>query len=63
MIGGTSFAGGMGRSGRVFGAILMQALAFGLGFLEVEAPMQDIFAGTVLVRSRPRHPTTGAALA
>ncbi len=50
VIGGTSFAGGIGTiPGAVFGAVLMQSLTSGLALLKVDAPIQDIIVGFVLV--------------
>ena len=50
VIGGTSFAGGIGTiPGAVFGAVLMQSLSSGMALLKVDAPIQDIIVGMVLV--------------
>ena len=50
VIGGTSFAGGIGSvSGAVIGALVMYSLSYGLGFLGFSSPIQDIVAGIVLV--------------
>jgi D-xylose transport system permease protein len=50
VVGGTSFAGGIGTiPGAVLGAFVMQALAYGLAFLNVPSPIQAIVAGIVLV--------------
>jgi D-xylose transport system permease protein len=50
VIGGTSFAGGIGTvPGAIIGALVMQALAFGLSFLGYATPIQNIAAGIVLV--------------
>lgn len=50
VIGGTSFAGGIGTvPGAIIGALVMQALAFGLSFLGFATPIQNIAAGAVLV--------------
>ena len=50
VIGGTSFAGGIGTiPGAVLGALVMQALAYGLSFIGVDSPIQNIVAGIVLV--------------
>ena len=50
VIGGTSFAGGIGTiPGAVFGAVLMQSLQSGMALLKVDAPIQDIIVGIVLV--------------
>jgi D-xylose transport system permease protein len=50
VVGGTSFAGGIGTiPGAVLGAFVMQALAYGLAFMNVPSPVQAIVAGFVLV--------------
>ena len=50
VIGGTSFAGGIGTvPGAILGALVMQALAYGLSFLGYATPIQNIAAGAVLV--------------
>ena len=50
VIGGTSFAGGIGTvPGAIIGALVMQALAYGLSFLGHATPIQNIAAGAVLV--------------
>lgn len=50
VVGGTSFAGGSGTiTGAVLGAIVMQSLAYGLAFVGVNTPTQNIVAGAVLV--------------
>jgi D-xylose transport system permease protein len=50
VIGGTSFAGGIGTiSGAVLGALVMSSLAYGLSFMGLSSPIQDIFAGIVLI--------------
>lgn len=50
VIGGTSFAGGIGTvPGAIIGALVMQALAYGLSFLGFATPIQNIAAGAVLV--------------
>jgi D-xylose transport system permease protein len=50
VIGGTSFAGGIGTiPGAVLGALVMAALAYGLSFMGFSSPIQDIVAGAVLV--------------
>ena len=47
---GTSFAGGIGTiPGAVLGAFVMQSLAYGLSFMGVNSPIQNIVAGIVLV--------------
>ncbi len=50
VVGGTSFAGGIGTiPGAVVGALFMQALRYGLAFIGLSSPQQNIFAGAVLV--------------
>jgi D-xylose transport system permease protein len=50
VIGGTSFAGGIGTiPGAVLGALVMSSLAYGLSFIGLSAPIQDIVAGIVLI--------------
>jgi D-xylose transport system permease protein len=50
VIGGTSFAGGIGTvPGAILGALVMQALAYGLSFLGYSTPVQNIASGIVLV--------------
>ena len=50
VIGGTSFAGGIGTiGGAILGALVMQSLAYGLSFMGYSSPIQDIVAGVVLV--------------
>src|SRR5438045_4891771 len=50
VVGGTSFAGGIGTiPGAVLGAFVMQALAYGLSFLGVNSPGQNVVAGIVLI--------------
>jgi D-xylose transport system permease protein len=50
VIGGTSFAGGIGTiPGAVLGALVLTTLSYGLNFMGVEAPIQNIVAGVVLV--------------
>ena len=50
VVGGTSFAGGIGTiPGAVIGALVMQALRYGLAFIGLSSPQQNIFAGAVLV--------------
>ena len=50
VIGGTSFAGGIGTiSGAVMGALVMSSLAYGLSFIGLSSPIQDIVAGIVLI--------------
>jgi len=50
VIGGTSFAGGIGTiAGAVLGALVVYTLKYGLSFVGYESPIQDIIAGIVLV--------------
>jgi D-xylose transport system permease protein len=50
VIGGTSFAGGIGTvPGAILGALVMQALTYGLSYLGVSTPGQNIASGVVLV--------------
>jgi D-xylose transport system permease protein len=50
VIGGTSLAGGIGTiPGAVLGALIMQSLQSGMVLLGVDAPLQDIVVGIVLV--------------
>ncbi len=50
VIGGTSFAGGIGTiPGAILGALVMQSLAYGLSFMGLASPIQNIVAGIVLV--------------
>lgn len=50
VIGGTSFAGGIGTiPGAVLGALVMQSLQSGMVLMGVDAPIQDIVVGAVLV--------------
>jgi D-xylose transport system permease protein len=50
VIGGTSFAGGIGTiPGAVLGAFVMQSLTYGLSFLGVNSPGQNVAAGVVLI--------------
>jgi D-xylose transport system permease protein len=50
VIGGTSFAGGIGTiPGAILGALVMQSLSYGLSFIGLSSPYQDIAAGAVLV--------------
>ena len=49
-LGGTSFAGGIGTiPGAVLGAFVMQSLAYGLSFIGVNSPGQNVVAGIVLI--------------
>jgi D-xylose transport system permease protein len=50
VIGGTSFAGGIGTiPGSVLGAVVLAALAYGLSFIGLVGPIQDVVAGIILV--------------
>ncbi len=50
VIGGTSFSGGIGTiPGAVLGALVMQSLVSGMVLMGVEAPLQDVVVGVVLV--------------
>jgi D-xylose transport system permease protein len=50
VVGGTSFAGGVGTiPGAVLGAFVMQSLAYGLSFMGVNSPGQNVVAGIVLI--------------
>jgi D-xylose transport system permease protein len=50
VIGGTSFSGGIGTiAGAVLGALVMQSLQSGMVLMRVDAPIQDIVVGIVLV--------------
>lgn len=50
VIGGTSFTGGVGSiPGAVLGALVMQSLQSGMVLMGVDAPLQDIVVGIVLV--------------
>ncbi|OFW67514.1 MAG: sugar ABC transporter permease [Actinobacteria bacterium RBG_16_68_21] len=50
VIGGTSLAGGVGTAaGAVLGALVMQSLQSGMVLVGVEAPVQDVAVGIVLV--------------
>jgi D-xylose transport system permease protein len=50
VVGGTSFAGGIGTiPGAVLGALVMQSLAYGLSYVGVDSPGQNIAAGVVLI--------------
>ena len=52
VIGGTSFAGGIGSvPGAVLGALLIQTLDNGMVLLDVSSPMRQIFIGIVLIVS------------
>ena len=50
VVGGTSFAGGIGTiPGAVLGAFVLQSLAYGLSYVGVNSPGQNIVAGIVLI--------------
>ena len=50
VIGGTSFAGGIGTiQGAILGAILMQSLKAGMVTVGLDSPMQDVAIGSVLI--------------
>jgi D-xylose transport system permease protein len=50
VVGGTSFTGGIGTiPGAVLGAFVMQSLAYGLSFMGVNSPGQNVVAGIVLI--------------
>ena len=50
VVGGTSFAGGIGTiPGAVLGAFVMQSLSYGLSFVGVNSPGQNVVAGIVLI--------------
>jgi D-xylose transport system permease protein len=50
VVGGVSFAGGTGTIvGAVLGAFVMQSLAYGLAFMNVNSPTQNVVAGIVLI--------------
>jgi len=50
VVGGTSFAGGIGTiPGAVLGAFVMQAIAYGLSYIGVNSPGQNVAAGIVLI--------------
>ena len=50
MIGGTSFAGGIGTIyGAILGALVMQSLQTGMVLIGFDAAIQQIVVGTVLV--------------
>jgi D-xylose transport system permease protein len=50
VIGGTSFAGGIGTiPGAILGALVMQSLAYGLSFMGFASPIQNIVVSIVLV--------------
>ena len=50
VIGGTALAGGLGTIyGAILGALIMQSLQSGMAMVGVDAPLQNIVVGTVLV--------------
>lgn len=50
VIGGTSLSGGIGTiAGAVLGALVMQSLQSGMVLMGIDAPLQDIVVGAVLV--------------
>jgi D-xylose transport system permease protein len=50
VIGGTSLSGGVGTiAGAVLGALVMQSLQSGMVLMGVDAPLQNIVVGIVLV--------------
>jgi D-xylose transport system permease protein len=50
VIGGTSFAGGIGTiPGAVIGAFIMQSLKSGMVTIGIDSPMQDVAVGSVLI--------------
>ncbi|MHA7775299.1 sugar ABC transporter permease [Roseibium sp. M-1] len=50
VIGGTALAGGVGTIyGAILGALIMQSLQSGMAMVGVDAPLQNIVVGTVLV--------------
>ncbi len=50
VVGGTSFAGGIGTiPGAVLGAFIMASLSYGLSFMGVNSPGQNVVAGIVLI--------------
>lgn len=50
VVGGTSFAGGIGTiPGAVLGAFVMQSIQYGLAYVGVNSPGQNIVAGIVLI--------------
>ncbi|NDW44992.1 sugar ABC transporter permease [Ruegeria sp. PrR005] len=50
VIGGTALAGGFGTiHGAILGALIMQSLQSGMAMVGVDAPLQNIVVGTVLV--------------
>ena len=50
VIGGTALAGGIGTiHGAILGALIMQSLQSGMAMVGVDAPLQNIVVGAVLV--------------
>jgi D-xylose transport system permease protein len=50
VIGGTAFAGGIGTIyGAILGALIMQSLQSGMAMVGVDAPLQNIVVGAVLI--------------
>lgn len=50
VIGGSSFAGGIGTvPGAILGALIMQSLQSGMVLMRIDAPMQNIVVGIVLI--------------
>ena len=50
MIGGTALSGGVGTIyGAILGALIMQSLQSGMAMVGVDAPLQNIVVGAVLV--------------
>ena len=50
VIGGTALAGGVGTIyGAILGAFIMQALVSGMGMVGVDAPLQNMIVGGVLI--------------
>ena len=50
VIGGTSFSGGIGTiPGAILGALVVQSLQYGLGFLGFNSPQVNMVAAVVLV--------------
>jgi D-xylose transport system permease protein len=50
VIGGTSFAGGIGTiQGAIIGAVIMQSLKSGMVTIGLDSPLQDVAIGSVLV--------------
>jgi D-xylose transport system permease protein len=50
VVGGTSFAGGIGTiPGAVLGAFVMQSIAYGLSYVGIASPGQNVVAGIVLI--------------